>query len=40
MNISVARSELNGPPRIKVSSLVYEAFAVLATGVVLALLLS
>ena len=39
MNIRVAHSELNEPPRVKVSSLIYEAIAVVAVGVVLALLL-
>lgn len=39
MNIGVARSELNTPPRIKLSILVYEAFAVLTVSIGMVLLL-
>ena len=38
MDINVAKSELSGPPRIKVASLVYEALAVVAVGVFLAVM--
>ncbi len=33
MNVGVARSELNTPPRIKLSALVYESIAVLLVGI-------
>jgi hypothetical protein len=39
MNIGVARSELNTPPRIKLSVLVYESIAILIVSIGMVLLL-
>ena len=39
MNIGVARSELNMPPRIKLSILVYESIAVLMVSIGMVILL-
>jgi hypothetical protein len=39
MNIGVARSELNTPPRVNLSALVYESIAVLAVGIGIVVLL-
>ena len=38
MNISVAKSELRGPPRVDIVSMVYEAFALTAVSVFLIIL--